>query len=111
MDSELDWDGSPWPPLSEGYAAWKSEHYPGKLMAELDMIMKTPEQMIGTISITGVAMHQLYGTTEEAQQHSVWFQEGDQAGRQPPRPFYALNPQAIADLDDVLDHWFVDHLP
>lgn len=123
MDAELDPDGTRWDELSEGYALWKSEHYPGKIMAELDMIMKTMEQLIGAYSIQGQEMHQLFGTDEVAQQHSVWFQEGSVGeaeegtvgesndGKQPPRPFYALNPKAITDLDAECDQHFVDKLP
>lgn len=109
MDAETDWDGANWPDLSEAYAAWKSDHYPGLRMGELDMIMKGSDQLIGTVTVQGQEMHQLYGTSEEAQQHSVWFQEGN-PGVQPPRPFYALNALAIANLDAMLDQWFIDHL-
>lgn len=112
IDSQRDWDGTAWAPLSVRYEAWKIRHYPGRPMAVLDRIMRTHVQLVGTLTIAQYQVAQLYGTTLDAQLHSVWFQEGRTGSNyQPPRTFYALNPLAITELNAFLDAWFARYGP
>ena len=109
MDAELDPGGSPWPELSERYAAWKERYYPGYPMARLYGVMKTDEQLIGSLFVSSTLLRQQYGTTEEAQQEAAWFSEGND--RQPPRPFYEFNDLSCARIADVLDARFDEFVP
>ena len=103
MEAETGPDAS-WPELSERYAEWKEAHFPGQPMAELYGIMKDPMQLLGEVAITPDQLTQTYGTSEEAKQEAVWFQEGND--RQPPRPFYSLNGLSNRNIAQVLDARF-----
>ena len=104
MDAETDPENNAWIPLSERYAEWKSAHFPGLPMSHLYGLMKTPEQIKGTLDIRPDGMAQSYGTDEKARQEAVWFQEGNE--RQPARRFYDFNEQAEHLIADVLDERF-----
>jgi phage gpG-like protein len=107
MDTESDPDGAGWPALSEGYAAWKSEHYPGLPMGVLERLMKDMSELQGDMIISPTKFYQTYGVTEMARDHAAWFQDPVNAN-QPPRPFYALNTAALQAIADVLDSIFED---
>ena len=105
MDAESDPDGAGWPPLSEGYEKWKSEHYPGLPMSVLQGLMKQSSELQGELIVSSTKFYQTYGVTELARAHAQWFQDPE-SDNQPPRPFYALNALALNDLADVLDDVF-----
>jgi hypothetical protein len=106
MDSQADPDGTPWEPLSERYDRWKQLTVGGLPMAELFHVMKTIEQLTGSLEVSRDRMVQTYGVTEEARQEAYWFQ--DPQGDQPPRRFYELNAAAIDHVTQVLDDRFAD---
>ena len=54
MLAEVDPDGMPWPELSELYAKWKSQHFPGNPMAVLYGVMKTEENLRGEPSVSRI---------------------------------------------------------
>ena len=110
MDVETDPQNNAWLPLSERYAEWKSQHFPGQLMSHLYGIMKTPDELKGTLDIRPDGMNQTYGTDEQAQQEAVWFQEGREPN-QPERHFYDFNEQAEVLIADVLDVRFNTCVP
>lgn len=111
MDAEVGPDGSPWIALSEAYAKWKAKHYPGRKMAELDLLMKDPAQLKGTLAVSRDQLVQTYGTVEEARLHAEWFQEGHTGQNRPPRPFYEFNDAAIQYLESVFDARFAAAIP
>lgn len=104
MDQETDPDNRAWAPLAEWYAERKAEHFPGRIKAELYLLMKTPDQLKGTLEIEADRMVQTYGTDEEARQEANWFQEGSDV--QPPRRFYAFNDLALVTLGGACDRRF-----
>lgn len=108
LDREIDVNNSPFIALSEGYEAWKSRHFPGKPIGELYGLMKSPDQLKGTLEIQQYAMSQTYGTTEEARLLAEWFQEGYAPQNRPPRPFYGLNDLVLVLLDTVFENRFAD---
>jgi hypothetical protein len=109
MEAETGPDGA-WAPLSEAYAAWKAERFPGQPISELHLLMKDPAQLLGELQTEPDRMVQTYGTTEEAKQEAVWFQEG--GGNQPGRPFYTeFNGLSERLIAEVLDARFDEFLP
>jgi hypothetical protein len=113
MDRELDPDGNRWDELSEHYADWKGDHFPGKPMAVLHGVMKTKDNLDGERDITRERAAATFGRDDQSRQEAVWFQEGyndtDSKGRerhQPARPFYSFNPLAIARADQYLSRHF-----
>jgi hypothetical protein len=109
MDQEIDPGGSAWPSLSFGYAYFKEMFYPGQLMAHLEGVMKTDENLIGSLWVSPTEMRQQFGTEEQAQQEAAWFSEGNE--NQPPRPFYELNDLGCAKIAEVLDARFDEFVP
>jgi hypothetical protein len=113
MEAETDPTNHPWIDLAARYEAWKAVHYPGRKMAELEMLMKDPDQLRGELVISARQLEQTYGTTERAKLEAEWFQEGfsgtDAKGRaryQPERRFYELNDLALTLLGIYLDDRF-----
>ena len=108
MIAETDPDGNRWDPLSDRYAEWKAEHFPGQLMSHLYGVMRTSEEVYGTVVVQEYSTHQKYGVTEEAEQEAVWFQEGND--NQPARRFYDINELGGRLIADVLDGRFDEYV-
>lgn len=101
MDREVGLDGTPWPPLSELYAKWKSKVAPGKPMAVLFEHMKTREQLSGQRRITPREAIMEYGVDELAIDLAHWFQEGSAKQNRPPRLFYGLSAETLQRSDQL----------
>ena len=98
-------DGTPWTPLSEAYEEWKSYQFPGQQMAVLYGLMADPREVAGEIDVSPERAVVTYGTSEEARQQAVWFQEG--SGRpghgSPPRPFWGFTDESLARVRAILE--------
>lgn len=105
-EHELDEDGTPFAPLSGGYADWKARVAPGAPIGYLWGHMRTFDQMLGLYSIRSASIDQTYGVDDMARNLAVWFQEGN--SRQPARRFYAFNSFALAAMDQFLENHFAD---
>jgi hypothetical protein len=79
-------DGSPWPPLSEEYAKWKSKHYPGEPMGVRDLLMADHEEVQGVVEVEPTRCVVTYGKSEAARDEATWFQAR--------RPFWGFTEQA-----------------
>jgi hypothetical protein len=67
--------------------------------------MKDPAQLLGELQGSDREVIQTYGISDEAKDHAVWFQEGNEPN-QPPRPFYDFNDLAAVYLDSLFDSVF-----
>lgn len=108
MDRQEDFDGNPWPPLSEGYGLWKNATYPGKPMAVLLGHMKTEEQVKGMRRVTARDATMVFGVDELARDEATWFQEG--SADQPPRRFYGQSAEANQLKDELLQKHLEDRI-
>lgn len=106
FDSEGDFFGQQWAPLSEPYATWKMQHYPGKgiLSAEGDLrrAATTPERISRPESL--VLRIKPYEKSGKAMDPD-WFQSG--TDRMPARPLLAdeLPLEAQAELREAANYY------
>lgn len=109
FDSQGDYWGDPWAPLSPEYAAWKSQAYPGKgiLSAEGDLrrAATSPSREVTPRSLTmTIEPYDKSGREMDP----GWFQEG--TDRMPARPLIGalLTPEMDAELRLAADEYVDD---
>jgi hypothetical protein len=106
LDAELDADGAPLAPLSEGYGQWKAKAAPGRPIGELYGELKDPANFEGERRITPEVAISVFGVTQEARDEAAAFIEGND--RQPPRNFHGLTIEALQLSDEALDRRFAE---
>lgn len=106
MEAQTGPDNNPWVELSEDYARRKARVAPGARMAELNLLMKAPDQLKGTLDVSPDRLVQTYGTNDRARDEAAWFQEGDETRNRPPRPFYDFNDLVLVLLAALFDERF-----
>ncbi len=99
-------DGQSWDDLSEDYAKWKGQHFPGKPMGKLHDVMADPVEVAGEPSISSDRATVIYGVTDQARQEAVWFSEGDPGRGRPARPFWGLTEASLLASQKILDDRF-----
>jgi hypothetical protein len=105
---ELEPDGTPWAPLSQGYAAWKNSVRPGQRIGRLWDVMLAIPEIMGVQTILPARMVHQFGVTDQAKLEALKFQEGGlvTGTNQPPRPFFGITIAACYMDDTLLENRF-----
>lgn len=101
FETEGQWAGTPWAPLSDKYARWKEQHYPGRPLLVRERIMR--QQMLDPATSLFVSPLQMMYQPES--DIAIHHQEGVPERNLPARPMVAFPPTELREWDRVMVRW------
>lgn len=108
FDTEGESWAGPWVPLSEAYAEWKSDNFPGKgilsMYGDLRRAATSPRREVTPVSLSLTIEGYTHRETGRAID-PAWFQDG--TDRMPPRPLIGehLTPRMEAEIVEAADEY------